>query len=56
VSGAKFRKQTNPNYKFISLKARQLHNGEAVALQNDTLLHPVVHQGTIKYSPISEDN
>jgi hypothetical protein len=56
VSGAKFRKQRNPNYEFISLKARQLHNGEAVALQNNTLLHPVMNQGTIKYSPKSEDN
>jgi len=40
----------------ISLKAIQLHNCEAAALHNHTLLHPVMYQGTIKYSPKSEDN
>ena len=35
----------------ISLKTRQLHNCEAAAVQKHTLLHPVMYQGTIKYSP-----
>jgi hypothetical protein len=41
---------------FISLKARQLHICEAISPQNDTLLHPVVHQAIIKYSTILENN
>ena len=39
-----------------SPKARQLHNCKAVALHNHTLLHPVIYQGTVKYSPTSKDN
>jgi hypothetical protein len=38
------------------MKARQLHNCEAVAQQNETLQHPVLHQVTIKYSAKSEHN
>jgi hypothetical protein len=47
---SKFQKNCYPNYELISLKARQLQICEAVALDNHTLLRPVIYQSTIKYN------
>jgi len=40
----------------VTTKARQLHVCAAVALQNHTLLHPAVCQGTVKYSHKLQNN